>query len=129
MSLLNLLGIQDAFAEATTTVATVAPSAAVGHAPTPPGGSIMSLLPTLVIFALAFYFLLIRPQSKRAKDQRKLMESITKDDEVLTTGGIAGKVIRVADNYLIISVADNVEMTFQKASVATVLPKGTLKSI
>jgi preprotein translocase subunit YajC len=128
MSLLNLLGIQDAFAEATTTAAaTVAPAAS--QMPHPPGGSFMSLLPTLVIFALVFYFLLIRPQAKRAKEHRKLMEGIVKDDEVVTTGGVTGKVIRVADNYVVLNIADNIEVIFQKAAVAMVLPKGTLKAI
>ncbi len=128
MSLLTLLGIQDAFAQATTTAAATAAPAA-SHAPSPPGGSFMSLLPTLVIFALVFYFLLIRPQAKRAKDHRKLMEGIAKDDEVVTTGGVTGKVLRVVDNYVVLAIADNVEVTFQKAAVAMVLPKGTLKSI
>lgn len=124
INFLNLLGIQDAYAEAATTAAPVA-----SGAPVPPGGSFMSLLPTLAIFALVFYFLLIRPQAKRAKEHRKLMGSITKDDEVVTTGGITGKVVRVTDNYVVLSVANSVEVIFQKASIAMVLPKGTLSAI
>lgn len=122
MDLLSLLGIQDAFAQAATTVTPAANQSASGN-------SLMGMLPTLLIFAVIFYFLLIRPQSKRAKEHRKLMESIAKDDEVVTTGGLTGKVIRVTDNYVVIGISDNVEVTFQKASIAMVLPKGTLKAI
>ena len=123
INLLNILGIQEAYAQAAVS------STAATSAPQPPGGGIMSLLPTLVIFALVFYFLLIRPQSKRAKEHRKLMEGIAKDDEVVTTGGIVGKVVRLADNYVTLNIADNMEVTFQKAAIAMVLPKGTMKSI
>lgn len=138
MNLLSIIGIQDANAAettatpstaATTTATTLAPGAPAAHPPAPPGGSIMSLLPTLLIFALVFYFLLIRPQTKRAKEQRKLMESISKDDEVVTIGGLAGKVVRVADNYVVLSVSENVEIVLQKAAISMILPKGTLKSI
>lgn len=123
MSFLSLIGIQDAVAQAATTAA---PAAAPAHA----GGGLMSLLPTLIIFVLVFYFLLIRPQAKRAKQQRQLMESITMGDEVVTTGGIAGKVIRLLDNnYVVLEIADNVQILVQKGSVALVLPKGTLKAM
>lgn len=118
MYLLQFFGIQDAIAAEPSLQGSASPS-----------GNIMSLLPTLVIFALVFYFLLIRPQSKRAKEHRKLMDSIAKDDEVVTTGGITGKVVRLADNYVVLEVADKVEMTFQKAAIAMVIPKGTLKAI
>jgi preprotein translocase subunit YajC len=123
MSFLSLIGIQDAVAQAATTAA---PAAAPAHA----GGSLMSLLPTLIIFVLVFYFLLIRPQAKRAKQQRQLMESIAMGDEVVTTGGVAGKVIRLLDNnYVVLEIADNVQILVQKGSVALVLPKGTLKAM
>lgn len=120
MSLLNLLGITDAFAE----VSAAAPAAAHTGGP-----STMVTIGYLVLLLVIFYFLLIRPQSKRAKEHRKLMEGLAKDDEVVTTGGITGKIVRIVDNYIVLSVADNVELTFQKGSVAMVLPKGTLKSI
>lgn len=123
MSFLSLIGIQDAVAQAAT-------SAAPAAAPTHAGGGLMSLLPTLIIFVLVFYFLLIRPQAKRAKQQRQLMESIAMGDEVVTTGGIAGKVIRLLDNnYVVLEIADNVQIMVQKGSVALVLPKGTLKAM
>ncbi len=115
MSLLNLLGISDAFAEA---------------APGSSGqGSLLSLLPTLIIFLVVFYLLLIRPQTKRAKEQRKLMEGLAKDDEVVTTGGVTGKIVDMVDNFVVLRVAKEVDITVQKNAIAMVLPKGTLKSI
>jgi len=76
-----------------------------------------------------FYFILWRPQSKRAKEHRELVKSLAKGDEVLTSGGILGKVTRVTDEYITVEVADGVELPLQKASVAAALPKGTIKSI
>lgn len=76
-----------------------------------------------------FYFILWRPQSKRAKDHRDLVKSLAKGDEVLTSGGLLGKVTRVTDDYVTIEVSDGVELPLQKASVAAALPKGTIKSI
>jgi len=80
-------------------------------------------------FVVIFYFLIWRPQSKRAKEHKSLLESISKGDEVLTTGGMLGKVNRIDDHYVALQVADNVELKLQKSSVAAVLPKGTIKSI
>lgn len=80
-------------------------------------------------FVVIFYFLIWRPQSKRAKEQKSLIDSITIGDEVMTNGGILGKVTKVDDHYVALQVADNVTLKMQKASVAAVLPKGTIKSI
>lgn len=80
-------------------------------------------------FILIFYFMLIRPQSKRAKEHKALIEGIAKGDEVMTAGGILGKVTRVDDQYVAVVVAENVELKIQKSSVSAVLPKGTIKSI
>lgn len=118
MSILNIFGITDALAQ---TAAPAAGQATTGQ------GSFLTLLPTLVIFILIFYFLLIRPQSKRAKEQRKLMDSLAKDDEIMTTGGIAGKIMEINDNFVVLRVAKDTDITLQKNSVAAVLPKGTLK--
>ena len=113
MSILNLFGITDALAQT--------------EAAAPPGGSLMSLLPTLIIFVLVFYFLLIRPQSKRAKEHRKLIESLAKEDEVITTGGITGKIVDIQDMFIVVKIAKDVDVTFQKNAIAAVVPKGTLK--
>jgi len=80
-------------------------------------------------FILIFYFMLIRPQSKRAKEHKALIEAIGKGDEVITAGGILGKVTKVDEQYVAIVVADNVELKMQKSSVSAVLPNGTIKSI
>ena len=78
---------------------------------------------------LLMYLLIIRPQSKRAKEHKALVTSITKGDEVLTSGGVLGRVTRVSDDYLAIEVSDGVELKVQKVAIATALPKGTLAKI
>jgi preprotein translocase subunit YajC len=80
-------------------------------------------------FALIFYFLIWRPQSKRSREHRDLMSSLNKGDEVMTNGGILGKLTKVDDNYIVLQIADNVEIKLQKSAISAVLPKGTLKSI
>ena len=83
------------------------------------------LLPMLVIFA-AFYFLLIRPQQKRQKAHTQLVAGLSVGDEVLTAGGILGKVTAVNDYYATLHIADNVEIKVQKSTVSAVVPKGTM---
>ena len=78
---------------------------------------------------LLFYLILWRPQSKRAKEHRELIASISKGDEIMTSGGILGKVTVVNDDYLGVQVADGVELKLQKSSVAAALPKGTIAGI
>lgn len=80
-------------------------------------------------FILIFYFMLIRPQSKRHKEQKNLISSIAKDDEIVTSGGIVGKVIKVTEQFLVVAIADNIEVKVQKQAVSTTLPKGTMKDI
>ena len=83
----------------------------------------------LVAFGLVFYFIIWRPQSKRAKEHRELVGGITKGDEIVTNGGLLGKVIKVEDQFLLIEVAKGVELKLQKHAVSAALPKGTIKSI
>jgi len=97
-------------------------------APAQADANLMSLLPMIAIFVL-FYFLLIRPQSKRAKEQKQMVDALQRGDEVITNGGILGLVINVSESYLIIEIAPTVEVTVLKSSVQTLLPKGTLKTI
>ncbi|MEX0617826.1 MAG: preprotein translocase subunit YajC [Pseudohongiellaceae bacterium] len=78
---------------------------------------------------LLFYFILWRPQSKRAKEHRELMAAISKGDEIMTSGGLLGKVTKVSDDYIAVQVADGVELKLQKSSVAAALPKGTISKI
>ena len=88
----------------------------------------MTLIMLGVLFA-AFYFILIRPQAKRAKEHKALMEALQKGDEVVTVGGVLGKVTKVGEENVAIEVADNVVMQVQKMAIQNVLPKGTIKSI
>ena len=75
------------------------------------------------------YFAVWRPQSKRAKEQRNLLSSLAKGDEVITIGGILGKITKITESYIVLSINENMDMTMQKSAIANVLPKGTLKSI
>jgi preprotein translocase subunit YajC len=90
--------------------------------------SVVSLLMISAIFLL-FYFMLIRPQNKRAKEQRELLSKLKKGDEVVLSGGIIAKIVQVDDNHVKASLTDGVVVTVQKNSVTTILPKGTLKSL
>jgi preprotein translocase subunit YajC len=89
---------------------------------------IMSFLPLIILFVI-FYFLLIRPQQKKAKEHKQMVENLSKGDEIVTQGGILGKVTDVSDSYLTCKIADNVEVKVQSHAVATVLPKGTIKNL
>lgn len=105
-------------------------SEAAASAGTPAQGSPYSLVIMLVIFGLIFYFMILRPQQKRAKEHKKLMESIDKSDEVLTTGGLIGRVTKVADTgYIVIALNDTTEVIIKRDFVAAVLPKGTMKAL
>ncbi len=106
--------ISDAFAQA------------ASGSQTEPG--LMSLLPLIGILVI-FYLLLIRPQSKRAKEQVKMRDTLQKGDEVIISGGELGRVVSVGDNYVTLEIAPNVEIIVVKSGVQTLLPKGTLKSI
>ena len=92
------------------------------------GGNLTSFLPIILMFVV-LYFLMIRPQMKRAKEQKSMMEALGKGDEVVTAGGMLGKIVRVADAYITLEVADGVEVVVQKAAVGTLLPKGTIKTL
>jgi len=87
----------------------------------------MQMLPLLLIFVV-FYFLLIRPQTKRAKEHKAMVAAIATGDEVVTSGGILGKVTDVGDQFLTVEIADGVRVKVQRHTVASVLPKGSLKS-
>ena len=97
-------------------------------ATTDPMGGFMQLLPIILMFVV-LYFRMIRPQMKRAKEHKALIEALAKGDEVVTGGGIAGRVTRVSDNFLTLEVAPAVEIQVQKQAVTVLLPKGTLKAL
>ncbi|TAM08126.1 MAG: preprotein translocase subunit YajC [Paraburkholderia sp.] len=90
--------------------------------------SLMSFLPLILMFAV-LYFIMIRPQMKRQKEHRNMLANMAKGDEVVTSGGIVGKVTKVGEAYVDVEVADGTEITVQKSAVSTILPKGTIKSL
>jgi len=93
-----------------------------------PGGSLLSTLAFPVILIAIMYFLMIRPQMKRAKEHKAMLSKLAVGDEVLTSGGIAGVVRALGENFVTIEVAGNVQIQVQRGAVGNVLPKGTLKS-
>ena len=88
----------------------------------------MGLLPIVLMFVL-LYFLMIRPQMKRAKEQKQMVEALQKGDEVVTAGGVVGRISEMGDAYLTLEVAPNTALTVQRTAVQTLLPKGTMKSL
>ncbi|MTW20761.1 preprotein translocase subunit YajC [Allochromatium palmeri] len=101
---------------------------AQGEAAAPAGDPFMALLP-LVLFAVVFYFLLIRPQAKRQKEHRKMVESLAKGDEIITMGGMAGRIADIGENFALVEVADGMKVKIRRAAVESVLPKGTLQEL
>ena len=94
-----------------------------------PGGSdLMTFLPMIAIFVV-FYFLLIRPQQKKAKEAKAMLEALAKGDEVVTAGGLLGRIAKLTDQYATIDVAPNTEITVQRQAVSQLLPKGTIKAL
>jgi preprotein translocase subunit YajC len=91
-------------------------------------GGLLSFLPIVLMFVV-LYFLMIRPQMKRQKEQKAMIDALAKGDEVITAGGILGKVSKVTEAYVTVEVSDGTEIVMQKASVTMLLPKGTIKSI
>lgn len=108
----------------------LAPVAAFAEAPVAPQPQLglEGWLMPLGLLAI-FYFLLWRPQSKRQKEHKALIEELAKGDEVVTAGGLVGKVVKVNEEFLLIEVADNVQLPVQKTAVTAALPKGTIKGI
>src|SRR5690606_5038865 len=106
---------------------TLMPAQAAGEA-----NPLMSMLPIILMFVI-LYFLMIRPQMKRQKDHKKMVEALSKGDEVILSGGMLGKISKVTDSYLTIEIAQAddkaVETIVQRGSVTAVLPKGTIKSL
>jgi len=95
------------------------------------GGESTQLLFMLVVFGAIFYFMLYRPQARRMKEHKDLMSSISKNDEVLTQGGIVGKVTKIQDDndFVVVALNESQEVMIQKSAISAVLPKGTIKSL
>lgn len=96
--------------------------------PAPSAGStLMSLLPIIVMFVI-LYFVMLRPQMKKQKELRAMLAALAKGDEVVTAGGLVGKITKVGENYIGLEIAPNTEVQVQRSAVTMVLPKGTIKS-
>jgi preprotein translocase subunit YajC len=91
-------------------------------------GGILSFLPLIILFVV-FYFLLIRPQQKKAKQHKNMVAALKKGDEIITNGGVLAKITDVGENFLTCEIADKVEIKVQSHAVSTVLPKGTIKGL
>jgi preprotein translocase subunit YajC len=104
----------------------ISPAHAAGEAAATPG--VMDFAFPVVLLVL-FYFMLIRPQSKRAKEHREMQAGISKGDEVVTDGGLMGKITKVGENAISVQIADNLEVKVRRESINSVLPKGTLKQL
>ena len=105
----------------------ISPAWAQGAAAAPGGG-----IESFVLIGLMFvvlYFLMIRPQMKRAKEHKTMIEALQKGDEVVTAGGLLGRISRINENYVTLEIADRVEIQVQRPAVQLVLPKGTIKNI
>jgi preprotein translocase subunit YajC len=108
--------ITNAYAQTTATTAAAGPM-----------DGVMQFLPIILMFAV-LYFLMVRPQMKKAKEHKALLDALAKGDEVVTQGGLAGRLTKVGDDFVTLAITDNVEIQMQKPAITLVLPKGTLKS-
>jgi preprotein translocase subunit YajC len=104
-------------------------SEAYAQASAPVGGGILQELPLIVLVIAIFYFVVIRPQTKRSKDQKTMVEALQKGDEVVTSGGQLGRVAKITGSHVILEVSPSIETIILKTAVQTLLPKGTLKGI
>jgi preprotein translocase subunit YajC len=92
------------------------------------GGGLLGLLPIILMFVV-LYFLMIRPQMKRQKEQKAMIDALAKGDEVISAGGVVGRVTKVGDAYVTLEIAEGTEIILQKAAVTLLLPKGTIKTL
>jgi preprotein translocase subunit YajC len=103
------------------------PDAMAQTAGAPAGGSPMSMFIMMGLFVVVFYFLLIRPQQKKQKEHQAMLQKLAAGDEVVTAGGIVGRIHEISDNFITLEIADNVRIKVQRFQVTTLVPKGTLK--
>jgi preprotein translocase subunit YajC len=106
----------------------ISPAYAQAAAASSQSDSLLTFLPMVAIFVV-FYFLLIRPQQKKQKEARAMLERLNKGDEVVTAGGMVGRISRLTDQYATLEIAPNTEIVVQRGSIAQLLPKGTIKAI
>jgi len=105
----------------------ISPAFAQGTGATP-GGGFESMILIVMMFGV-LYFMMIRPQMKRAKEQKAMIEALQKGDEVITAGGILGRIVKLSEGYVTLEIAPSVEIQAQRSAVQLVLPKGTIKNL
>lgn len=105
----------------------ISPAYADGAQAAQPQGGLLQFLPLGILF-IVMYFLMIRPQQKKAKEHRTMVDALKKGDEIVTSGGLLGKVSEVGDTFITVKLADNVEINIQRNAVSALMPKGTVKS-
>ena len=93
-----------------------------------PQGGIISMLPLFILFAV-FWFFLIRPQMKQAKEHKTMVDAAAKGDEIVTNGGMLGKIKEIGDNFVVLEIAKEVEVKIQKNAISATMPKGTIKTL
>jgi preprotein translocase subunit YajC len=93
-----------------------------------PEQGFIAFLPMIAIFII-FYFMLIRPQQKKGKEQKAMIDALSKGDEVVTAGGIVGKVMKINENYVTLEIASGTEISVQRSAIGLLLPKGTMKTL
>jgi len=104
-------------------------SAAHAQAAQPPQPDMLTgLFLPMIFLAAVFYFLILRPQSKRTKEHKSMLSELSKGDEVATNGGLLGKVVKIGENFIELEVADKVNVRVQKQAISSLMPKGTMKS-
>lgn len=106
----------------------IAAAYAEGTAAAPQGGGFASFIP-LIILIVVFYFLLIRPQQQKVKEHSNMINALQKGDEVVTNGGLLGRITDIGENFLQIQIAQNTEVKVQRQAVSAVMPKGTMKNL
>lgn len=107
----------------------IASAYADGAAPASQGGSPVQLVVMVGIFFAIMYFMIIRPQQKRAKEHTSLLDGLSKNDEIVTSGGVIGKILSIGENFVEIKVSEGSTMNIQKQAITGVMPKGTMKSL
>lgn len=111
--------IDDAFAD----------TASQGAASQSTVSSLMSILPMIILLVAFMYFMVIRPQSKKAKEHKSLVDNLQKGDEVVTAGGILGKIEKISNDLIVINIAENTNITVQKSAISNIVPRGTMKTV
>ncbi|MDR1057425.1 MAG: preprotein translocase subunit YajC [Coxiellaceae bacterium] len=111
--------ISDALAEVTSN----------GAASQNTAGGLMSMLPMIILLVAFMYFMVIRPQSKKAKDHKKLIDNLQKGDEIITVGGILGKIEKLTNDFIVINIAENTNIAVQKSAISNIVPRGTIKTV